>query len=131
MVQLPLLIDYNDVVDATGWVADVESAHWFPHGSHYTKVNNFPGSSRLLRNGYSVVTALDQAQALRNECVQGRFGLSVGGNVLVLRHAYYRPWQVTNLHSSERQFVDLLVERLVIESSAEFCRSVSTVLMNS
>ncbi len=111
MVQLPVSVDYDDAVDATGWVADVNTGQWFPHGSVYSGHDRVPGSPRQLKNRYTVVTSGHKGRAPMNKCVMDRFGLLVHGNVLVLRHASREPVRVTNMHSSERQFVDIIVEQ--------------------
>ncbi len=111
MVQLPVSVDYDDAVDATGWVADVNTGHWFPHGSLYSGLDRLPGCTRRLRNSYTVVTSGHKERAPLNKCLMNRFGLLVHGNVLVLRHASRQPVRVTNMHSSERQFVDILLEQ--------------------
>ncbi len=111
MVQLPVSTDYSDSVDATGWVADVDTTHWFPYGSVYTTIDRMPGSARQLKNRYTVVRSKHEERTPLNKCLMERFGLLVHGNVLVLRHSSRRPVQATSMHSSERQFVDVMVEK--------------------
>ncbi|RDX53636.1 hypothetical protein OH76DRAFT_1342947, partial [Lentinus brumalis] len=111
MVQLPVSVDYDDAVDATGWVADVITDHWFPHGSVYSGVDRLPGCTRPLKDRYTIVTSGRKERAPLNKCLMDRFGVLVHGNVLILRHASRQGVRVTNMHSSERQFVDIILEQ--------------------
>ena len=111
MVQLPVFVDYDDALDATGWVADVSTAHWFPRGATYTKIEKLPGLERQLENCYTIVTSANAEYAPPNKCMLARLGLSMCGNVIVLRHARRQPMRVSNMHYSERQFVDALLMR--------------------
>ncbi len=111
MVQLPVFTEPDDVVNASGWVADVKTTHWFPRGNSCTRVDKLPSAERPLRNGYTIVTSQFPHQAPINKCIRERFGRVVRGNVLVLRHRFRSPLLVANLHSCERQFVEILVEQ--------------------
>ncbi|RPD53767.1 hypothetical protein L226DRAFT_525842 [Lentinus tigrinus ALCF2SS1-7] len=82
LVKFPVYTDPDNPRDATGWVADVELNHWFPHGTKFVRVDNLPGSGRLLKNRYTVVVSRLPERAPRNNCVLERFGRLVWGNVL-------------------------------------------------
>ncbi|TFK87789.1 hypothetical protein K466DRAFT_490214, partial [Polyporus arcularius HHB13444] len=110
LIQLPLRTEPDDVFEASGWVEDVDVAHWFPHGARYTRVVKMPGACRKLSNQFTVVTAKDQRRCALNFCVLRRFGRFVRGNVLVIRHRSRLPELATNMSSCEKQFVDVIVD---------------------
>ncbi|RPD77254.1 hypothetical protein L226DRAFT_521839 [Lentinus tigrinus ALCF2SS1-7] len=111
LVKFPVWTDPDNPPDASGWVGDVDLKHWFPHGTKYVRVDNLPGTRRALKNRFTVVVSKLPGRAPRNNCVLESFARLVRGNVLVLRHSYRLPELVTNIHSSERQFVDLIVDQ--------------------
>lgn len=118
LVKLPVRVDYNNPVDASGWVDDVDTSHWFPHGVQYTKVDSLPGCTKSLRNAYTIVTSSQQDLGPHNRCVFANLGIDIRGNVVVIRHSSQNAVRATNLHSAERQFLDVLLERLVFVRDA-------------
>ncbi len=111
MVQLPVKIEHDDVVDASGWVADVDIGHWFPYGAKYTRVVKMPGASRRLSNQFTVLTSRRHGRAAVNYCALGLFRRAVRGNILVIRHQNRSSELATNLHPCEKQFVHIIVDK--------------------
>lgn len=111
MVRLPVHVDYEDAADASGWIADVDTAQWFPNGTTYTKVESHPIVGGRLKNCYTVVTPSRGRSGQVNKCILAMSGIKMRGNVIVLRHAKRVPVQVTSVHSSECQFLDAIVAR--------------------
>ncbi|KAI0684415.1 hypothetical protein C8Q76DRAFT_587468, partial [Earliella scabrosa] len=111
IIRLTVAIEEDDDPCATGWADDVETRHWFPHGTLSCRFDFVPGTTFALDNHYTVLTARNQSAAPPNLAVQRLWGLHVRGNVLVLRHSSRRPMRVTNISPLERPLVDLMISR--------------------
>lgn len=114
MIQLIVRTVADDVAEASGWVSDVDITRWFQHGGTYTTVRTLPGTRYTLKNRYTIITSKDERSAPLNQCVRAKFGVDLRGNVLVIRHRSRVPEMAMNVHPSERQFLDFMMERCVV-----------------
>ncbi|RPD70474.1 hypothetical protein L226DRAFT_470128, partial [Lentinus tigrinus ALCF2SS1-7] len=110
-IPLPIFIDHDDDPRSRHLLDDVRVAHWFPHGTIYTRIHTVPGTALVLRNDYTIITSADSARAPVNKAIELHFGITFRGNIIVLRHGYRNSMAATNVHSSERGFIDFTVRQ--------------------
>ncbi len=110
-IRLPVFVQHDDDLLATGWVTDVHTGPWFPHGTTFTQVHTFPGTTTELTNDYTIVTTAQPRRAPLNHAIQSCMHIAFRGNVLVLRHGQRHPLMATNVHYAERGLIQQVVQQ--------------------
>ncbi|TFK87835.1 hypothetical protein K466DRAFT_599167 [Polyporus arcularius HHB13444] len=109
LIMVPIKSDCEYEEDSPRWIEDLDFERWFPFGHIQTTVSSVPQLDRVLPNGFSLITTKNQLRTLRNACAESVLSVSHKGNLIVLRHSSRNPACLTNLYSTDRTLVDLLL----------------------
>ena len=112
-VLLPARLDDDDDGTSGPWAEQVIVSRWFPSGHYYTRVSSIPATDFPLTNDYTIISTSSPNAFPRNKALRERLGLSMHGNIVVLKHSSRRPLVVTNVHWAEKRMIDLVVSRYV------------------
>ena len=111
IVLLPVVSQVDDPF-APVWPEDLDLRQWFPFGSQRDRLSYFPlHPHHRLQNHYSIFTGTHPDRLAPNDCLNGRWGLDISGNVVVVRHARTDLMRVTNVHAAEHQLLNFIVTR--------------------
>ncbi|KAI0349462.1 hypothetical protein OH77DRAFT_1525652 [Trametes cingulata] len=116
--QIVLLSPREDFDPACGAPAsseDLDANEWFGGEPTISAINQYPGTSYWLRNGYDVI-ALDQEgrqdpAAESNITLWHLFGVEWVGNLVVVKRAIHDRSRAVHITSSEVSLVNVMVQQ--------------------
>ncbi|KAI0722572.1 hypothetical protein C8Q76DRAFT_793610 [Earliella scabrosa] len=111
LLVLPIHIPNDDDPQSASWAEDPDVSHWFPVGVRYVRVSTIPATGFHLTNDYTILTSTFHRNGPCNRCIDDVLGLSIRGNILVMRHSSSRPMSIVNIHPAERRLIDLVILR--------------------
>ena len=89
----------------------MDISHWFPFGARYIRVSTIPATGFHLINDYTIVTSTFQHERPSNRSLSETLGISLKGNLVVMRHSSPRPMSVVSVHPAERRLIDVVIHR--------------------